>query len=65
MTLDWTEFGGGAFIHFSWAYPGQSKQMIPSQYYYHDPTYVASAPYYVTVTCPTGYGGDTLSNPGE
>ena len=65
MEVGWVEYTGGAIIQLSWQYPGQAKTPIPSNVYKGDPQYVASSPYLVPVTCPTGYGDDTLSNPGE
>ena len=64
IRIEWGDGGGPAQLSLSWSYPGRSKTIVPSNSY-HVPEYVASSPYLVTVICPTGYGGDTLSNPGE
>ena len=59
------EYTGAAKLMLSWSYPGQAKINIPSTAYYSDQQYVDASPYFVTVTCPIGYHGDTLVNPIE
>ena len=56
------EATGGATVKFYWAYSGQSKIIVPSEYWYY-PRHVASSPYTVSIPCPSGYTGTNSSNP--
>lgn len=62
MKLNWGEYHGGALVRLWWSYGGVGKTVIPSSAYYY-PEFVGSSPYQVTVSCPPGYNGNTVSNP--
>lgn len=61
VRIDFSENTGDAEVRLSWSYGSVAKEIIPSTYLFY-PTYVASSPYQVVASCPTGYTGYDINS---
>lgn len=53
---------GAEHVVFRWSYSNQAKVVVPANFWFY-PEFVASSPYNVTITWPTGYTGTNTTNP--